>query len=145
MRALVPRHSLLKVMYPVPDNACLAPGTPLWAVGSSVMLLGERMVTLDYPTLLPPGNEWLALVLRAQAGGGGGEDDGGEDEEEAQLRMAIELSMAEADASVNGSDTTTGGHGRGGRGARGGRGRGGRGRAGAHHCLDMSQAPPLST
>lgn len=76
-----------------------------------------------------------------QTSGGGNEytEDGGEDEEEAQLRMAIELSMAEADAGVNGSDTTTGGRGRG---ARGGRGRGGRGRAGAHHCHYVSQVPP---
>ena len=70
MRALLPRHSLLKVMYPLADDACLAPGTPLWAVGSSVMLLGERLVTLDMPSLLPPGNEWLALVMRACNGGG---------------------------------------------------------------------------
>jgi len=67
-----------------------------------------------------------------QTSGGGNEyalnDE--EDSEEAQLRRAIELSMAEAGGGDTGfTDGTTGG--------RGGRGRGGRGRAGAPHLLDI--------
>jgi DNA repair exonuclease SbcCD ATPase subunit len=72
-----------------------------------------------------------------QTSGGGNEYAGNseEDDEEAQLRMAIELSMAEAGAGDAGSvDAATGGRGRGGRGARGGRGR-----AGARHPLDIYQ------
>ena len=65
MRALLPRHSVVKVAYPSVESLGLAKGAALWAVGSSTMLLGDRLAALDSPTLLPPGSEWISLVARA--------------------------------------------------------------------------------
>ena len=100
LRALLPRHSLTKVALPDADALGLAPGAPLWAVGCSAMLLGgnnNRLVTLDAPTLLPPGGEWLAIVMRAngnvESGRGGCPAGSGE---RGPLLVASQLVAADA-------------------------------------------------
>ena len=66
MRVLLPRGSALRATYPCADDIGLRAGTRLWAVGTSMMLLGDSMIALESPTLLPAGSEWLALVMRAR-------------------------------------------------------------------------------
>ncbi len=108
-RALLPRFSLLRVALPQADE-----DLRLWAVASSVLELGGSsgggggagggsgaggrgsIVAVEYPTLLPPGDEWLAAVLRCASA-------------TAQLpgRASIELSAsqrADADAVRNAFD-----------------------------------------
>ena len=72
-RALLPRHSLLRVALPDTEE-----DIRLWAVGASLMVLGggggggggggSSLVAIEGATLLPPGDEWLASVLCAAPG-----------------------------------------------------------------------------
>lgn len=71
LRVLLPRHSLVKVAYPPAESLGLARGSALWAVGSGLMVLGDNLASLEWPSLLPPGGEWIHLVMRA---GGHGVD-----------------------------------------------------------------------
>jgi hypothetical protein len=66
MRVLLPRASILKVAQPCADGVGLSAGASLWAVGTSMMVLGEALIAVEGPTILPPGNEWLALIMRAR-------------------------------------------------------------------------------
>ena len=55
----------------------LAPVTPLLGdgtrrldrEGSGLMVLGRGLASVEMPSLLPPGSEWIALVMRARGGG----------------------------------------------------------------------------
>ena len=67
LRVLLPRSSVLKVAHLAAEDAGLSTGASLWAVGTSMMVLGNDMVAVESPTFLPAGNEWLALVMRARA------------------------------------------------------------------------------
>lgn len=57
-KALLERHSVLKTALPA------QPG-PLCAVGTSVVMLGDggNIAAIEGATLLPPGIEWVALLL----------------------------------------------------------------------------------
>lgn len=55
--ALTGRHSPLTVAVDLVER-------PLYAVGSSVMIVGKDCVAVQNITLLPPGREWLSLALR---------------------------------------------------------------------------------
>ena len=68
MRVLLPRSSVLKVAHLAAEDVGLGTGASLWAVGTSMMVLGNDMVAVESPTFLPAGNEWLSLVLRARVG-----------------------------------------------------------------------------
>ena len=63
-KALLPRFSLLRVSIPEVEE-----DLRVWAVGACVLDLGGHsgrgtLVSVDHATLLPPGDEWLAAVLR---------------------------------------------------------------------------------
>lgn len=59
-KALLQRHSIPRLALP-------PHGLPMFAVGTSLLFLGEegKLVAVEGVTLLPPGPEWLALVVAA--------------------------------------------------------------------------------
>ncbi len=87
-RVLLPRHSLLKVALPAE-----AASQRLWAVGSSVMQLGNAgssLTAVEGVTLLPPGDEWLTAVILAS-----GEDDSVDEGERRSALPSIIYAAAE--------------------------------------------------